>query len=75
MDQLPQTFHPAVRAWFARRFDRATDAHLQILSELAQMFSDKAFREQLLAAAGAPQLHELINNWQPHAAGQHSPAV
>src|SRR6186713_2737664 len=28
--------------------DRATDMHLQILSELAQMFSDKAFRERLL---------------------------
>ena len=55
--------------------DRATDMHLQILSELAQMFSDKAFREQLLAAAGAPQLHELINHWEPHAAGQHSSAV
>ena len=28
--------------------DRATDAHLQILSELAQMFSDRPFRERLL---------------------------
>src|SRR5690349_20960529 len=55
--------------------DRATDAHLQILSELAQMFSDKVFREQLLAAPGAPELHELITHWQPHAAGQHSQAV
>ena len=55
--------------------DRATDVHLQILSELAQMFSDKAFREQLLAAAGAPELHELISHWQPNAAGQHSQAV
>jgi PTS system nitrogen regulatory IIA component len=55
--------------------DRATDAHLQILSELAQMFSDKAFREQLLAAADAPQLHQLITRWQPHVAGQHSQAV
>ena len=55
--------------------DRATDAHLQILSELAQMFSDKAFRERLLVAAGAPELHQLITNWQPHAAGQHSPVV
>ena len=55
--------------------DRATDMHLQILSELAQMFSDKAFREKLLAAPGAPELHELINQWQPHAAGQHSPTV
>ena len=38
--------------------DRATDLHLQILSELAQMFSDKPFRERLLAAptagGGAP---------------------
>ena len=55
--------------------DRATDAHLQILSELAQMFSDKAFRERLMAAAAAPDLHELITHWQSHASGQHSPAV
>ena len=27
--------------------EKATDKHLQILSELAQMFSDKAFREKL----------------------------
>jgi nitrogen PTS system EIIA component len=47
--------------------DRATDAHLQILSELAQMFSDKPFREQLLAAGNATDLHALINSWLPHA--------
>jgi PTS system nitrogen regulatory IIA component len=55
--------------------DRATDLHLQILSELAQMFSDKAFRERLLAAAGVPELHQLVTQWQPHASGQHSPVV
>jgi len=55
--------------------DRATDVHLQILSELAQMFSDKAFRERLLAAPSAPDLHLLITQWQPHASGQHSPVV
>jgi PTS system nitrogen regulatory IIA component len=55
--------------------DRATDVHLQILSELAQMFSDKAFRERLLAVATAPELHRLILDWQPHGAGQHSPVV
>jgi len=55
--------------------DRATDVHLQILSELAQIFSDKVFRERLLAAAGAPELHQLITHWEPHAAGQHSPVV
>ena len=55
--------------------EKATEKHLQILSELAQMFSDKAFRERLLVAADAAQLHELITQWQPHAAGQHSQAV
>ena len=55
--------------------DRATDVHLQILSELAQMFSDKAFRERLLAAPSAPELHQLITQWQPHASGQRSPVI
>ncbi len=31
--------------------EQATDQHLQILSELAQRFSDRAFREALQAAA------------------------
>src|SRR5262247_2621408 len=39
--------------------DRATDAHLQILSELAQMFSDRTFRERLLAAPTAAELHQM----------------
>jgi len=55
--------------------DRATDAHLEILSELAQMFSDRTFRERLLAAPTAAELHQLITHWEPHAAGQHSPVV
>src|ERR1051326_991810 len=55
--------------------DRATDLHLQILSELAQMFSDKPFREQLLQAGSAPDMHESIAQWQPHAANQRSAAV
>ena len=55
--------------------DRATDMHLQILSELAQMFSEKPFREQLLAAPNAADLHRLITQWQPHASTQHSQVV
>ncbi|MEK6591898.1 MAG: PTS IIA-like nitrogen regulatory protein PtsN [Pseudomonadota bacterium] len=55
--------------------DRATDLHLQILSELAQMFSDKPFRERLLNAQSAAELHQLIIDWQPNAASQHSPVV
>jgi nitrogen PTS system EIIA component len=55
--------------------DRATDLHLQILSELAQMFSDKPLRERLLSAPTPIELHRLILDWQPHAATQHSPVV
>lgn len=55
--------------------ERATDLHLQILSELAQMFSDPQFRGRLLAAASAEELHTLITQWQAHAPSQHSPAV
>lgn len=55
--------------------ERATDEHLQILSELAQMFCDRPFREKLFGAATPEELLQLITHWEPHAAGQHSPAV
>jgi len=55
--------------------DRATDLHLQILSELAQLFGDRGLRERLLAAQSPAELHQLITDWQPNAAAQHSPAV
>ena len=55
--------------------ERATDLHLQILSELAQMFSDKTFRNQLLGAASAEAMRGLIAEWQPNAANQRSAAV
>src|SRR5712675_135743 len=38
--------------------EKATEKHLQILSELAQMFSDKALREAMTQAADAAALHE-----------------
>ena len=55
--------------------ERATDLHLQILSELAQMFSDRAFREQLLKVESAAAMYQAIAEWQPHAANQRSAAV
>ena len=39
------------------------------------MFSDKPFREQLLAGATPSAVIQLISEWQPHAASQHSPVV
>ncbi|MBM3342252.1 MAG: PTS sugar transporter subunit IIA [Betaproteobacteria bacterium] len=55
--------------------ERATDQHLQILSELAEMFSDPSFRGQMLAAASAADLHALITQWRSHAPDQHRTAV
>ncbi len=44
--------------------ERATDLHLQILGELAQMFSDKGFRERLQAAADPAAMHQLLAEWK-----------
>ncbi len=43
----------------------ATDLHLQILGELAAMFSDAEFRARLRAAPDATELHRLITEWSP----------
>ena len=46
--------------------EKATDKHLQILSELAQMFSDKQFREGILQCKDAAEIHKLIVDWKPN---------
>lgn len=43
----------------------ATDVHLQILGELAAMFSDEDFRASLRAAPDAEALRRLISDWTP----------
>jgi PTS system nitrogen regulatory IIA component len=55
--------------------EKATEKHLQILSELAQMFSDKALREAMGKAPDAAALHQLITAWQPDAPGQRRAAA
>jgi len=55
--------------------EKATEKHLQILSELAQMFSDKALREAMTSAPDAATLHGLIAAWQPDAPGQRRAAA
>ena len=52
--------------------EHATEAHLQILSELAQMFSDTSFRDALLAAPDAATVHGMITGWSPYAPAQRS---
>lgn len=44
--------------------ERATDLHLQILGELAQMFSDRNFREQLQVSNDPEAIRQLFANWK-----------
>jgi PTS system nitrogen regulatory IIA component len=55
--------------------EKATEKHLQILSELAQMFSDRILREAMAAAKDAAELHQLVTAWQPDASGQRRAAA
>ena len=50
--------------------EQATERHLQILSELAQLFSDRELRERLATERDASSLHQTITAWQPHVADQ-----
>jgi PTS system nitrogen regulatory IIA component len=43
--------------------ERANDLHLQILGELAQMFSDTQFRNRLLACKDTASIHQLFYDW------------
>ena len=45
--------------------EQATDLHLQLLSELAQMFSERAFRDKLAAASTREALLALFRAWHP----------
>jgi nitrogen PTS system EIIA component len=45
--------------------EQATQQHLDILSELAQMLSDKSFRETLLTATDAQAVHVALTTWEP----------
>ena len=44
--------------------EAATQKHLEILSEIAEMLSDVALRGQLSSSTDAQQLHGLVHAWQ-----------
>lgn len=49
--------------------EAATQKHLEILSEIAELLSDGTLREQMKASTAASELHQLIAQWQSaHAA-------
>lgn len=43
--------------------EQANEHHLQLLSELAQMFSDPEFRDELNRAEGVEEIHSLFSSW------------
>lgn len=43
--------------------EAATQKHLEILSEIAEMLSDSTLREQLKSSTDAAALHQLIASW------------
>ena len=55
--------------------EHATEAHLEILSELAQMFSDPGLRDALASTDDIHAAHRMITEWSPYAPAQRSAAV
>jgi nitrogen PTS system EIIA component len=45
--------------------EAATQKHLEILSEIAELLSDAGLREKLAASLSSTELHSLIAGWQP----------
>jgi len=45
--------------------EQATQQHLDVLSELAQMLSDKPLRESLLTVAEPARVHAILSTWEP----------
>ena len=45
--------------------EAATQRHLEILSEIAEMLGDRELRERLKTEDSAAKVHELISNWEP----------
>lgn len=43
--------------------EAATQKHLEILSEIAEMLSDSGLREQLKLSSQTTDMHQLIANW------------
>ncbi len=55
--------------------EHATELHLQILSEVAQMLSDRELRERLSTEPDAGNLHRHIALWEPNVPNQRRAAV
>ena len=55
--------------------EHATEQHLNMLSELAQMFSDAELRDALLQESDPLVVHKLLTGWLPYAPIKRTAAV
>lgn len=55
--------------------DHANEQHLQILSELAQLFSDKSVRESLATCRDVDEAHRILTERPGHAPSQRTAAL
>ncbi len=55
--------------------EHATEHHLRILSEVAQMFSDPDLRVQLESVQDPAEAHALLTEWTPNARRQRSASL
>jgi nitrogen PTS system EIIA component len=46
--------------------ENATEEHLEILSEVAELLSDDGIRQTLLTSDDAAQLHKVLATWIPY---------
>ena len=47
--------------------EAATQKHLEILSEIAELLSNASLRDNMVGSASADALHKLISTWSPAA--------
>jgi PTS system nitrogen regulatory IIA component len=45
--------------------EAATQRHLEILSEIAEMLSDRELRDRLKSETDSALLHERVSRWEP----------
>jgi nitrogen PTS system EIIA component len=45
--------------------EHATDEHLELLSELAEMLSNDAIRESLISEPDPARVHQILSDWHP----------
>jgi PTS system nitrogen regulatory IIA component len=45
--------------------EQATEEHLELLRELAELLSDRSIRESLLSSEDAAKVHRILATWAP----------